>query len=196
MQPADVATAQCVSITPDDQIFKLSKLCEASPQPLPLPSAVQSHLAAAAEAHSTPQAPHSSTLPTPLSTTRTYPHMRTAAASHAAALSQGHIRSQYAPRLNAAVRNRRRRLVVAASHTSPFKVQLLHPVKVADADTRPLLVFLPGEQAAHLCSCSPHWEAESVMSLMLCGCVVVARRNRWHRASNHPAAARPASSRL
>lgn len=25
-----------------------------------------------------------------------------------------------------------------------LQIQLLHPVKVADADTRPLLVFLPG----------------------------------------------------
>lgn len=29
---------------------------------------------------------------------------------------------------------------------SLLQVQLLHPVKVADADTRPLLIFLPGTQ--------------------------------------------------
>lgn len=90
------------------------------------------------------------------------------AASHAAALSQGQTRSHHAPRLNAA-RNRRR-LVVAASHSSPFKVQLLHPVKVADADTRPLLVFLPGDQAAQL-QLEPTpaaAEAQSVMSPMSC----------------------------
>jgi hypothetical protein len=52
-------------------------------------------------------------------------------------------------------------VVVSASHNSPFKVQLLHPVKVSDADTRPLLVFLPGRHShtrinPAFPSCIPH----------------------------------------
>jgi hypothetical protein len=36
-----------------------------------------------------------------------------------------------------------------------MQIKLLHPVKVADADQRPLLVFLPGEgQASTTCMLS------------------------------------------
>eukprot|EP00882_Tetradesmus_deserticola_P016877 GHRQ01018054.1.p1 GENE.GHRQ01018054.1~~GHRQ01018054.1.p1 ORF type:complete len:210 (+),score=17.74 GHRQ01018054.1:431-1060(+) len=43
-----------------------------------------------------------------------------------------------------ALRSRTASVRCNASTSSPFKIKLMHPVKVADADERPLLVFLPG----------------------------------------------------
>lgn len=72
--------------------------------------------------------------------------------------------------------------MVIASHNSPFKVQLLHPVKVPDADTRPLLVFLPGRwEGAMNYRMQPPWPAYCLHVCMLphCSVACIAAAGCW-----------------